>query len=270
MDIINYLVQRQDIINEELARLMPKASVRLKRLYAAIAHALKGGKRIRPILAMASAEAVGAQCRTAIKPACAIEMLHAYSLVHDDLPCMDDDEFRRGRLTVHKKFSVAEAVLAGDALLTWSFSLLAEASRDANRNMEMVKVLSHAAGITGMIAGQAADIILSKRNPVIQEYIDIHKTGALIAASCKIGAIAGRATKQQSKALYSFGEHIGLAFQLTDDIIDNEATLNILGRKKTFEQAKEITETAKSKIKGHGIKTTRLNQIADFILNRKM
>ncbi len=126
-------------------------------------HALKGGKRIRPILCLACAQAAGGKVNDAIKTACAIELIHSYSLVHDDLPCMDDDDYRRGRLTCHKKFGIANAVLAGDALLTYAFNILCFATENASVNMQLVEVVSQAAGIRGMIGGQVADIATNKK-----------------------------------------------------------------------------------------------------------
>ena len=219
---------------------------------------------------MACAEAVGARAKDALKAACAIEMIHAYSLIHDDLPCMDNDDYRRGRLTVHKKFGVAHAVLTGDALLTEAFNVFTWATSDDKINIQIIKILSHAAGIAGMIAGQAADIEIKDKDFVMREYINIHKTGALIAASCEIGAIAGLAKEKDVQALSKFGEYIGLVFQLTDDIIDNEGSSGISGRKKTFEYAQELTETAKNLIKHFGKQANHLCLIADFILNRKI
>ncbi len=270
MSIREYLIKRRNIIDQELNKLIPSPNVQPKIIYRAIAYALKGGKRIRPILCMACAEAVGARAKDALKAACAIEMIHAYSLIHDDLPCMDNDDYRRGRLTVHKKFDVAHAVLTGDALLTGAFNVLTWATSDDKINIQIIKILSHAAGIAGMIAGQAADIEIKAKDLVMREYINIHKTGALIAASCGIGAIAGLAKEKDVQGLSKFGEYMGLVFQLTDDIIDNEGSSGIAGRKKTFEYAQELTEIAKNLIKHLGKRADHLCLIADFILNRKI
>jgi geranylgeranyl diphosphate synthase, type II len=270
MDIKEYLINKREIIDKELGRIIPtQCNTRSKQIYGAIAHALKGGKRIRPILCLACAEAVGLCAKEALKPACAIEMVHTYSLIHDDLPCMDNDDYRRGRLSVHKKFGVANAVLAGDALLTEAFNVLAHAVFSDKVKIELIKILSYAAGISGMIAGQAADIEPNRKGLPLQEYINIHKTGALIAASCKMGAVSARCGEKKAKAFYAFGEYIGLVFQLTDDIIDNEGTSSIIGRKRTFEYAKELTEEAKNTIKHFGRRANTLCDISDFILNRK-
>jgi geranylgeranyl diphosphate synthase, type II len=271
MSIREYLKKRQGMVDRELGNLMPDpVNVLSKKIYQAMNYALKGGKRIRPILCLACAESTGANIKKALKAACAIEMVHTYSLIHDDLPCMDDDDYRRGRLTIHKKFGYANAVLAGDALLTEAFNVLAQATLFDNTNIELIKILSGAAGISGMIAGQAADISTHTKDLATQEYISIHKTGALIAASCKMGAVAARAREKDKKAVHRFGEYIGLVFQLTDDIIDSEGSFSIAGRKKTFEYAKELTITAKKTIKHFGSKAKTLYEIADFILKRKI
>ena len=270
MDIREYLIKRRAIVDKELGMLIPASDAQPKRIYQAITHALKGGKRIRPILCLACAEAVGARAKDALRAACAIEMVHTYSLIHDDLPCMDNDDYRRGRLTVHKKFGVAYAVLSGDALLTEAFNVLARATPDDKINIQIIKILSHAAGISGMIAGQSADIDTKIKDFAMQEYINIHKTGALIAASCRIGAVAGLAKEKDVQALHKFGEYIGLAFQITDDIIDSEGSSGLIGRKRAFEYAQELTEIAKNLIKHLGKQANQLCLIADFILNRKI
>jgi geranylgeranyl diphosphate synthase, type II len=270
MNIKEYIEKKRILIDTELYKLMPSGRGRAKVLYQAMAYALKGGKRIRPILCLSCAETAGPMPRQALKPACAIEMIHAYSLVHDDLPCMDNDDYRRGKPTVHKKFGIAHAVLAGDALSTEAFHVLSCAMPDAKGNNEIIKVLSHAAGASGMIAGQIADIETEIKDFPAQEYINIHKTGALIAAACKIGAIAAGANANEIKTLSKFGEYIGLVFQVTDDIIDNEGTAEITGPKRAFTYAEELTETAKKHIQPFGKKAKRLCQIADFILNRKI
>jgi geranylgeranyl diphosphate synthase, type II len=270
MNIKKYLVNKREVIDKELGRFIPLVtSARPKVIYKAITYALKNGKRIRPILCLACAEASGAKAKDALAAACAIEMVHTYSLIHDDLPCMDNDDYRRGRLTVHKKFGFANAVLTGDALLTEAFNVLASATTDDSVNIELVKILSHAAGISGMIAGQAVDIARQVKDMPTQEYINIHKTGVMIAASCKMGAVSAMAGVKEAQAFYRFGEYIGLVFQLIDDMIDSEGSLIVIGKKRTFEYAKELTESAKNTLKGFGKKSDRLCQIADFILNRK-
>ncbi|MFA5068696.1 MAG: polyprenyl synthetase family protein [Candidatus Omnitrophota bacterium] len=270
MDINKYFNKKRMVIEKQLALMMPVSRGGNKQVCRAMAYALKGGKRIRPLLCLACSEIIsGLRCGRALKPACAVEMVHAYSLVHDDLPCMDNDDFRRGRFAVHKKFGVAVAVLAGDALLTEAFNVLSRALRDKSVNMELVKVLSHAAGVSGMIAGQAADIAPGLKDPAALDYINAHKTGALIAASCKIGAVAAGGSKKDAEALFRFGEYTGLVFQIIDDIIDNEACASLADKRDTFEYAQELTKRSKDIISRFGKRSFRLCQIADFILNRK-
>jgi len=267
-DILEYFKKREVVINKELNRLLAPQKGYLKTTYTAMSHALKGGKRVRPILCLACAEAAGGKAKDALQAACAIEIIHSYSLVHDDLPCMDNDDYRRGRLSCHKKFGVANAVLAGDALLTHAFNILCYATKSPSVNIQLIEVLSHAAGTHGMIGGQAADIVAEEKNLAMQEYINIRKTGALIAASCKIGAISVKAKKKDVESLFKFGEHIGLIFQIVDDIIDNEGLAKIMSKKNVFEYAKNLTLQAKASIAGFGKRAAPLCAIADFVLNR--
>lgn len=267
-DISEYLKKRKRVIDKELNRLLVMEKGCLKRVYTAMNHALKGGKRIRPILCLASAEASGGKVQDALKAACAIEILHGYSLVHDDLPCMDNDDYRRGHLSCHKKFGIANAVLTGDALLTYAFNILCYATKSPSVNMQLVQILSHAAGTCGMIGGQAADIAIGKKGLAMQEYINIRKTGALIAASCKIGAVSVKAKSKDIESLFRFGEHVGLVFQIVDDTIDNEGLAKIMGKKHALECAKSLTLKAKASIAGFGRKAGPLCAIADFVFNR--
>jgi geranylgeranyl diphosphate synthase type II len=194
-----------------------------------------GGKRLRPILAMAAAEAVGADPESVLDEACSLELIHTYTLIHDDLPAMDNDDFRRGMPTSHKVFGEAVAILAGDALQTAAFELLAagRSGRHANdRIAEAVGLLAAACGSRGVIGGQVVDIE-SEGKPVPREtldYIHRHKTGALIKASVLMGAILGGASVEQRKVFCSYGESIGLAFQITDDILDVTSTTEQLGK----------------------------------------
>jgi len=269
MDIKKYLKQKQRLIDKELFSLIPDQKERPKLLHKAIHYCLKGGKRVRPILCVLSCEAAGKKEKGAIKAACAIEMVHAYSLVHDDLPSMDDSDYRRGKPSCHKKFGEASAVLTGDALLTLSFGVMSEATADLKNNATMLKNLSDAIGTYGMIGGQAADISPGKKDLAALEYINIHKTGALIAASCKIGALAAKASKKDIAALYRFGKYTGLVFQIVDDILDSEGFAKIMGKKDAYGYAKELTQKAKSSIGYLGKKSLPLSEVADFILNRK-
>ena len=200
-----------------------------------------GGKRIRPVLAYASAEAVGGTLADADSCACAVEMIHAYSLVHDDLPAMDDDKLRRGQATCHIKFDEATAILAGDALQTLAFEILAhpEENRDPALSLEMIETLAQASGWHGMVGGQSLDIEGAGKHIKEDDLILMHrlKTGALINASVKLGAIStGLASKDTLDSLEKFAECIGLAFQIKDDILDVECLTEVLGKQQGKDQ----------------------------------
>ena len=268
MNIKGYFKKRQNLIDKELDKLIPEARERPQVIHRAMRYALKGGKRVRPILCLACAEAVGGNIKPAIKTSCAIEMIHTYSLVHDDLPSMDDDDYRRGRLTCHKKFGTANAILTGDALLTLAFGVLSEATPDPKLNTRIVKELSRAASTFGMIGGQAVDISEEEKDFVTMDYINIHKTGSLIAASCKAGAIAVNAKEKEIKSIFRFGEYIGLVFQIVDDILDRDGIAKIYEVKGAYQRAAELTAKAKHCISYLGAKNKTLYALADFMLNR--
>ena len=193
---------------------------------------LAGGKRIRPIFAYDFCRMCGGDWKDATNFAAAVEMIHTYSLIHDDLPCMDDDDYRRGRLTNHKVYGEAIAVLAGDALLTAAFHHIAASSLDAEKRIEAVKVLSSCAGETGMVGGQVLDMQSEERQCTPQEVIDIQvrKTGGLIQAACLMGVIAAGGTAEQMQAAESFAYHTGLAFQIRDDMLDVIGDAQELGK----------------------------------------
>lgn len=267
--IEEYIKRKRTLIDRELDRLTPKPAEYPQLIHKAIRYALKGGKRIRPILCLASAELAGKRPRQALRVACAVEMIHTYSLVHDDLPSMDDDDYRRGRLACHKRFGTANAILTGDALLTLAFNVLSEATPRAGINTRIIKEISKAIGTFGMISGQVVDISEGEKSALLMEYINIHKTGALIAASCKAGAIAAEAPEKHISSLCKFGEYIGLAFQIVDDILDGEGVLKILGRGRAYEQAAELADKAKFCLSRFGQRAKTLCELADLILNRK-
>ena len=269
MNIKQYLKKQRQLVDSHLDKLLPDPKDYPTLIHGAMRYSLKGGKRIRPILCLVSAQAGGGKPKDAIKTACAIELIHTYSLVHDDLPSMDNDDYRRGNLTCHKKFGTANAVLTGDALLTRAFEILSEATPSASLNLKIIKELSNAAGTSGMIGGQAVDISSKKKDLATLEYINIHKTGALIAASCKTGAIAARAKKRDIDSLFRFGEYIGVIFQMVDDIIDKDGLANIMGPKRAYKYAAEMTEKAKEAISSFGKKAEALSFLADFILKRR-
>ncbi len=203
------------------------------RLHAAMRHAvLGGGKRMRPLLVYAAGAVSSAQEAMLDAPAAAVELIHAYSLVHDDLPAMDDDDLRRGRPTVHVAFDEATAILAGDALQTRAFEVLAQAPADADIRLAWVQALAGASGVAGMCGGQALDIDATGRQQGLEELARMHawKTGALIRAAVRLGALAGRAAPDVVERLDGFASSLGLAFQIRDDILDVEGSSEQLGK----------------------------------------
>ncbi|HHI79014.1 MAG TPA: polyprenyl synthetase family protein [Planctomycetes bacterium] len=204
-----------------------------RRLREAMAHALLGGgKRLRPSLALAACELAGGRRAEGLPGAVALECLHSYSLVHDDLPCMDDDELRRGRPTVHKAFGEAMAVLAGDALLTLAFESLAKGPAPADRKMKALRLLAEAGGAAGMVGGQALDLEAEGGEPELKEVEEIHrrKTGALIEAALGVGALLGGGAPHLVESLRSYGRALGLAFQIVDDCLDQTRSAAELGK----------------------------------------
>ncbi|MEW6621656.1 MAG: polyprenyl synthetase family protein [Bacillota bacterium] len=293
-DTKNYLRQKQSLINEYLDIYMPKDNLYPIEICQAMRYSVfAGGKRLRPILTIASCEAVGGKELEAIKVACAIELIHTYSLIHDDLPAMDDDDFRRGKPTCHKVFGEGIAILAGDALLTYAFELLAEAPIPNNclKQLEIIKEISVAAGYKGMIAGQNIDLISEKNHqaitPDILSYIHENKTGALFRAAIKSGALLGGANEQQLESLVLYARYFGLAFQIVDDILDVEGNSKIMGKsigsdkknqKATYpslyglEKSKTMASEAINKaldcLSGFGNKANALSAIAIYTLTR--
>ena len=201
---------------------------------------LAGGKRLRPIFVFDFCRMCGADWKQAVPFAAAVEMIHTYSLIHDDLPCMDNDDYRRGRLTNHKVFGEANAVLAGDGLLTAAFAYLAKASFDADTCIRAVGVLAECAGELGMVGGQVLDMMSESRQCTAQEVIDIQsrKTGALIKAACLLGVLAGKGSDTQMKAAAAFAENLGLAFQIRDDMLDVIGDAKELGKAVGVDAAK--------------------------------
>lgn len=254
---------------------------------------MAGGKRLRPMMVLAAAEAVGGSAEAAIPVACAVEMIHTYSLIHDDLPAMDDDDYRRGRLTNHRVYGEAMAILAGDALLTHAFHQIVQCGKrgvPSDQALAIVEELSEYAGPRGMVGGQAADLLGEQGITDLAqlEYIHQHKTSDLIIFSLRAGARTANADDRQLKALTSYGQHIGLAFQIQDDILDvigDEAKLGkqtnrdvqqnkvtypyFLGLDGSRNKMRELNDLGKAAIVRGGIPYPhRLLQIADFLLNR--
>ena len=230
-----YLEDRQSIVEEALQRYLPENDIPAE-IYEAVRYSVfNGGKRIRPILCLAAAEAVGGDLAPAMPVACALELIHSYSLIHDDLPSMDNDDFRRGKPTCHKVFGENIAVLAGDALLTEAFVLLSRAEKvmfSAEKRLAVIQEIAHAAGISGMVGGQALDVISERSGANEKTLQEIHrrKTGALIVAAVKSGAIIFNAAKEKIHSLTEYGINVGLAFQIADDILNVEGDRELMGK----------------------------------------
>ena len=210
---------------------------------------LAGGKRIRPILVLDFCRMCGKEWENAIPFAAAVEMIHTYSLIHDDLPCMDNDDYRRGRLTNHKVYGEAIAVLSGDALLTAAFAHIAKAQLSADTRIRAVAVLSECAGELGMVGGQVLDMQSEERLCTEQEVIDIQtrKTGALIKAACVLGVLAGNGTEEQISAASAFADNLGLAFQIRDDMLD------VIGNQETLGKAVGVDITKNTFVQLYGL-----------------
>ncbi len=299
-DLQTYLAQKRDILDKALLGILSQRNSELE-LTQAMRHSLMaGGKRLRPVLCMAAAEASGGDFHLALPPACAIEMIHTYSLIHDDLPAMDDDDLRRGVPTCHKAFSEATAVLAGDALLTHAFTILSRPApcfeiypNEAVR-LELVYMISRAAGAGGMVEGQMMDMLAPDLNMPVSAAMDylkkLHwlKTGQMIKVSVGVGAVCAGASQEVRDQLAVYSEKIGLAFQVVDDILNVEGDPAIMGKatgsdaqheKLTFpallglEESRQFAITlvtqAKVSLISLGEKARPLTAIADYIITRK-
>lgn len=289
-----YLSDRQRIVEEALQRYLPDEDSVPQELHTAMHYSVfAGGKRIRPILCLAALEACGGDMAPAMPVACALELIHTYSLIHDDLPAMDNDDFRRGKPTSHKVFGEAMAILAGDALLTEAFVLLSRAEKvrlAAERRLAVIQEIANAAGIAGMVGGQALDIKAEKNEPDFEGLKGIHqrKTGALIVVAVKAGAILAGASDEKIQALGVYGSHVGIAFQIADDILNVEGDSTLMGKqtgsdlasgKVTYplllgvENSKaklaEHVETAISAISAFDSRALPLRVIARYIMERK-
>ncbi|MFZ3154086.1 (2E,6E)-farnesyl diphosphate synthase [Pseudomonas sp.] len=242
--IAAYQSSCQRRVDAALETLLSSPCPELERLYAAMRYSLfNGGKRVRPLLVYAACEALGGEPARANAAACAVELIHAYSLVHDDLPAMDDDDLRRGQPTTHKAFDEACAILAGDGLQSLAFEVLSDATHnphDAELRLAMLSTLARAAGPAGMVGGQAIDLgsVGRRLDQSALEIMHRHKTGALIEASVQLGALAsGQADDHALKALHTYARAIGLAFQVQDDILDVESDTATLGKTQGKDQA---------------------------------
>jgi geranylgeranyl diphosphate synthase type II len=282
------------VVDEALERWLPPQAERPPCVHEAMRYSVfAGGKRLRPILALLAAEAAGGKAEDALAPGVALEMIHTYSLIHDDLPAMDDDDFRRGHPTCHRMHGEGMAILAGDALLTRAFEVLAEpdgAGTPAARRLQIVFEIASAAGSHGMVGGQAMDLVAEGR-PVDLDtlrYLHMQKTAALIRASIRVGAIAAGATVQVLDALTRYGERLGLAFQIVDDILDVEGDSAEMGKtagsdarkqKSTYpaivgleasrREATRLLEEARAAIAPLGRRAAPLVALADFVGARR-
>ncbi len=295
MNLAHYMKERQRLVDRTLrAVLAPSAGKPPQALDRAMRYSLfSGGKRIRPILALASAEALGAQLEPVLPFACGLEMIHAYSLIHDDLPAMDDDDLRRGKPTSHVVFGEGMAILAGDGLLTEAFRVMAEGAlavpRRGQAALQALREVASAAGAGGMVGGQVLDLEAERKKPTraVVEAIHTRKTGAMIRAAVRVGGLLGGATPRQYESLDHYGTAIGLVFQVTDDILDIEGGTEKTGKregrdaelhKATYpaaiglDQAKRLArqlhEDALSALDRFGPMAEPLRQICHLIVDR--
>jgi len=284
--------QDLELVDAALEKLLPPASERPHSIHEAMRYSVfAGGKRIRPILCLETARIFAADVTPSLHPACAIEFIHTYSLIHDDLPALDNDDLRRGKPTCHKKFGDAIAILAGDALLTLAFETIGKAPVDAERCVKMVTEVASSAGtVRGMVGGQVADIEAEGggAGPELLEYIHRSKTAALIRAAITAGAICAGASDADTARLREFGETVGWAFQVQDDILDVEESSAALGKtagkdvaqqKATYpavfglarshQIADELSNKAITALEPYGQRAARLREIAEFLVRRR-
>jgi geranylgeranyl diphosphate synthase type II len=292
MTLADYVARQQVRVDAVLERWVPPESVLPASIHKAMRYSLfAGGKRVRPILCLAAAEAVSDAPAGIESAACTLELIHTYSLIHDDLPALDNDDLRRGVPTCHKVFGDAIAILAGDALLTLAFQVLAQMDCAPDRKVALIEELSTAAGtVGGMIGGQVCDLEGEDQHPTAALLETIHraKTGALLRASLRMGGIYAGADREQLDALSCFGEHVGLAFQIVDDVLDVEQSSEALGKtagkdaeqhKITFPavyglqrsraMAEEQRLAAHLALRPFDERAERLRELADFIVQRR-
>jgi geranylgeranyl diphosphate synthase, type II len=274
VNIPQLLASRSKVINQGLRRYLPPKSIYPIHLGKAIHYAVfSGGKRVRPFLVLESARLFGANLTQAMPLACAIEMIHTYSLIHDDLPAMDDDDFRRGKPTCHRKFDEATAILAGDALLSHAFTVISNSGLPTNRIARATRIVSRAIGPYGMVAGQAADLKFNNKKNGLKAItkVNAYKTAALIQVSVEAGAVWGGASEQDVKRLGRFGKSIGFLFQVVDDIIDRQGYASVAGTKRSYQEASRLRDLAQSQMKGLARRsnTKVLNEFSDFLYSRK-
>ena len=292
MNLKRYLVARQREVDRALDRFLPKASMTPATIHKAMRYSLfAGGKRLRPILCLAAAEACGGKISAALPHACAVECIHTYSLIHDDLPSMDNDDLRRGRPTCHKVFGDGIAILAGDALLTIAFEIATNAKPVSRYDLrDIFREITEAAGSRKLIAGQVADLEAEGRRLTRAEVRSIHenKTAALLTTSIRLGAMSANATTKQLAAVTAFGRFLGLAFQVIDDILDVTQTSEKLGKsagkdlaaqkatypaviglEKSRAEARRLTTQAHRALESLGKNAGVLRALADYLLARE-
>lgn len=292
MDIKTYIAESKKLVDEYLDRLLPPGHQEPSTIHKAMRHSVfAGGKRVRPILALASGESLAGNREVLLHLGAAIEMMHTYSLIHDDLPALDNDDLRRGIPTCHKVFGEAMAILAGDALMTRCYQLLANLPHAPDSTkVQIIHEISSATGtVNGMIAGQVVDLE-SEGKPItarVLEYIHGSKTGALLRASVRCGALAAGAEPEALQALTKFGDKLGLVFQIVDDILDVTSSSEVLGKtagkdekvkKATYpslygieasrEKARELVASALEDIRAFGMEADVLRNIAYFVVSR--
>ncbi len=292
LDVEEYIKDKTVLIDKALDAFLPGEGEFPQTLHKAMRYSVfTGGKRVRPIMVMAAADAVGNESADVTGVACAVELIHTYSLIHDDLPAMDNDDLRRGKPTCHKAFGEATAILAGDALLTLAFDMIAcKTSGRSSQKIMSIKELARAAGSFGMVGGQVVDIESEGKDitfPVL-EFIHIHKTGLLIRAAVRCGAIISGADGKELEALTKYGDAVGLAFQIADDILDVEGDTELMGKnvggdarkgkatypaiigmKDSRERAEELAEKGISALEVFDGKAEPLREIARYIVKRK-
>jgi geranylgeranyl diphosphate synthase type II len=291
-DLKQYLEARRLMVEEALEGALPQQDGPETRVVEAMRYSLfAGGKRLRPILCLAASEAVGGDLKAAMPAGCALEMIHTYSLIHDDLPAMDDDDLRRGKPTNHKVFGEAIAILAGDGLLTEAFVLLSDYnSLLPERAVQVIGVIAEAASYRGMVGGQVVDILSQNKRADLETVQQMHsrKTAALIAAATESGALAGKGSEAQVAALARYGRAIGLAFQIADDILDIEGDTELLGKttgadeargkvtypaavglERSRQTANEMVNDALAALEGFDDRANPLRSLANYIITRK-
>ncbi len=295
MNLKSYLEERRGLVNRALEGYLPAVRGPAFRVTEAMRYSLfAGGKRLRPILCLAGAEAVGGDPGEVLPVACALEMIHTYSLIHDDLPAMDDDDLRRGKPTCHKQFDEATAILAGDGLLTLAFQVLPEAALQYEGRetalLEVIRLLADAAGYRGMVGGQMLDLLAEGRQVTLPELETIHrlKTGALLTAAVRSGALLGGGSRGEVTLLTGYGEKFGLVFQITDDLLDVEGEAAEMGKatgmdaqrqKATYpalvgvegarQWARRLVEQAVADLEPLGAPAAPLQELARYLLSRR-